>query len=109
MNRIDIKPVSLQFQKITEAKEIYLEIYERYIKYVVRFAADEPLIEDDENSGWENIITDFEVIALKKNIAGIEKTYIEKQHHWKVSIMVSGFAFDIQMFFKRQSEMEPVY
>jgi hypothetical protein len=107
--KIIIKPVSLSKQKLIEPKHCFLELHENYIKYAVAFLADEPTSEEDDKMPYEQIITDFEVIALKKNICGVERTYIQKEKRWQVDIMVSGFGNDIKTFYKFQSEAEEVY
>lgn len=105
---IDIMPIQLENQKIKECTEYYLEIRDNSILYSARFYADEPIDENDKSLGWETVFNCFKTVARKENIAGIEKT-LTKYKYWGIYIMVSGFANDMKIFFKRESEAQELF
>lgn len=108
IERINIKAIQLENQKIGECTEFYLELRDNSIEYCARFYADEPKDENDKGLGWENVFNCFKTIARKSSIAGIEKTYT-KYKYWGIYIMVTGFANDMKMFFKRESEAQELF
>lgn len=108
IERINIKAIQLENQKIKECTEFYLELRDDSIEYCARFYADEPKDENDKDLGWETMFTCFKTVARKSNVAGIEKTYT-KYKYWGVYVMISGFANDMKMFFKRESEAQEVF
>lgn len=108
IERINIKPIPLENQKIKECTEFYLELRDNSIQYCARFYADEPKDENDKDLGWEPIFNCFKTVAQKSSIAGIEKTYT-KYKYWGIYIMVAGFANDMKMFFKRESEAQELF
>lgn len=108
IERIDIKPIELENQKIKECTEFYLELRDDNILYACRFYADEPKDENDKTLGWESIFNCFTTVARKSSIAGIEKVYT-KYKYWGVYIMVNGFANDMKIFFKRESEAQELF
>ena len=106
---IAIKPVSLSNQKITEDKGCELHLNEDHVKYIIRFQADEPKDMNDHDLGWESAPSDFEIIALKKNIAGIEKALTLKPRRWQIAIIVTGFANDLKLYFLKQEEAQDIF
>jgi hypothetical protein len=108
IEKINIKPIKLESQKIKECTEFYLELRDNSIQYCIRFYADEPVDENDKTLGWETIFNCFKTVARKSNVAGIEKTYT-KYKYWGIYIMVSGFANDMKLFFKRESEAQELF
>ena len=108
IEKIDIKPIQLENQKIKECTEFYLEIRDNSILYAARFFAEEPINEDDKELGWKSVFNCFKIVAEKENIAGIEKNYT-KYKYWSVYVSVLGFATDIKMFFKLESEAVEIF
>jgi hypothetical protein len=99
-NKITITPIALKNQKPTDIKECFIELFDDYIHYKVEFYASEPNDENDHDLGWEEqVYNNFETIALKKNIAGIEKSFT-KDKKWGVYVMVDGFSGDIKCYFR---------
>lgn len=108
IDRINIKPIELENQKIKECTEFYLELRDNSIEYCGRFYADEPNDENDKSLGWDSVFNCFKTVARKSNVAGIEKTYT-KYNYWGIYITISGFASDMKLFFKRESEAQEVF
>lgn len=105
MNRIPITPLTLENQRPTDdPNHCYLEITPNYILSYLSFWAEEPKNNDDKMMGWERVYNHFETYAMRDNIAGVEKQWMPKAKKWGVYIMVNGFASDIKIFFKKESE-----
>lgn len=109
IERINIEPVNLEDQKITEVTELYLEIRDNSLFYSCRFYADEPVNEDDKELGWVNVFNRVKNVAFKERIAGLELQYIAKSKKWGVYILVVGFANDMRVFFKKESEANELF
>lgn len=109
LERIDIAPVDLEDQKITEFKELYLEIRDNSLFYSCKFYADEPKDPEDKAIGWKNLFNRVQNVAAKEKIAGIEKSFIPNTNHWGVYVMVTGFAQEIRVFFKKENEATVVF
>lgn len=107
--RINIEPVSLEDQKITESAELFIEIRENSLFYSCRFYADEPNNPDDKELGWSNVFNRFKTTASKNKISGIELSYLSKAKKWGVYIVVNGFANDMKLFFKKEADANDVY
>lgn len=108
IEKINIKPVSLEDQKLTDVTELFIEIRDNSLYYSCRFYADEPKNPDDKELGWNNVFNRFRTIASKDKIAGIELNYLPNARKWGVYIMVTGFTSDIKVFFKKESEANAV-
>lgn len=109
IEKINIPGVDLENQKITDFTELSLEIRDNSIVYTAKFYADEPINTDDKELGWQNVFNSFRLIAAKTKIAGIEKSWINHAKKWGVFVFVDGFANDIKMYFKRESEAEALF
>lgn len=109
IEKINIPSIDLENQKITDFTELSLEIRDNSLAYTARFYADEPKEENDKGLGWHNVFNSFRTIASKNNIAGIEKSWLSQAKKWAVYIFVNGFANDMKMYFKRESEAEEVF
>lgn len=101
VEKIPIAPLALTEQKPTEIKEGYIQLFPTYLFYKIEFYADEPIIRNDLESGWENVFNSFDIIALKKNIAGLEKSFTGNKK-WVVIVLVNGFGSDLKIYFKTQ-------
>ena len=101
VEKIPIAPLALREQKPTEIKEGYVQLFPTYLFYKIEFFADEPIISNDPESGWENVFNSFDIIALKKNIAGLEKSFTSSKK-WVVIVLVKGFSNDLKIYFKTQ-------
>lgn len=106
---IQIEPLSLENQKPTDITEFYFEIRDNSILVSCRFYADEPKNADDKALGWHNVFTCFRTVAAKQNIAGLEKTFMSDSGKWGIFIMISGFANDIKVFFKKESQAQELF
>lgn len=109
IEKINISPVSLEEQKITEFREIYLEIRDNSLFYSCNFYADEPVDPEDKAMGWKNAFNRVQVVAAKDKISGLEKSFISNTNHWGVYTLVTGFAQEIRVFFKKESEATEVF
>lgn len=106
--KIVFTPIPLKFQKPTDVRDCYLELLDGRCKYYAEFYADEPIIADDADSGFHSVYNKYEIVALKRNIAGIEKSFTSDKK-WVVYIIVSGFNSDIKVFFKLQSQAQELF
>lgn len=100
--KILLNPIRLKYQKPTDVKECFIELFKEHLYYKLELWADEPVIDDDEDSGWVNVYNKFDIVALKKNIAGIEKHYT-KDEKWAVYIRVNGFANDLRVYYRTEA------
>ncbi len=101
--RIDINLVSLSSQQVIQGKHCFLEIHEKYVRYAVAFLANEP----DEDLGMtEETVTDYEIIAAKDAISGIQKYYNQVEKVWMVNIFYDE---DIKTFHKHRRDAEAIY
>lgn len=71
--KITIIPIKLKYQNPIDIKECSLELFDTHLRYKLRFKAEEPVLQDDENSGLTDRITDFDSVILKSTIASIER------------------------------------
>lgn len=107
-DRISIQPIELRNQRPTEIREGFIEFFTSHLRYKIEFFADEPIIENDLDSGWERVHNSYDIIALKKSISGVEKS-ITKDKKWGIYIMVDGFANDIKVYFRSQSASQQLF
>lgn len=109
IERINIAPVSLEDQKITDSSELFIEIRDNSLYYSCRFYADEPKNPEDKAIGWDNVFNRFRTIAQREKIAGIELQYLPNAKKWGVYIMVNGFASDMKLFFKKEADANDMF
>lgn len=109
MKRIDLHQPSLAKQKVTEQKGCFIQLEEKFIRLRLAFKADEPVIDDDEKSGWENRETDYEVVALKKKLAAIEFHWLNLSKRFRLTISVDGLGEDIKIYFVTRQKAIEVY
>lgn len=109
IEKINIAPVNLEDQKITEFTDLFIEIRDNSLFYSCRFYADEPINPDDKSLGWKNVFNAVQVVAAKERISGLEKSFIPNTNHWGVYILVLGFAQDMKVFFKKESEAAIIF
>lgn len=105
---IEIKPMHLRNQKMSEDGELRLEFFDSYFKYIGNFYADEPTDREDHSLGWDMVYNYFEVVADKKCVSGFEKSWSHLNEHWSVYIFINGMNDDIKLFFKTQKEADAV-
>lgn len=75
----------------------------------MEFFANEPVIDDDDLSGWkEGVYNYFNIISMKDKISGLEQSFT-KDKKWAVYILVTGFAQDLKAFFNKRSEAEELF
>ena len=101
--KIPIIPIALEYQKPTEIQDCFVEFHEKYLYYRMRFFADEPVIDEDKDSGWSNRFNSFDTYVDKEKISGIERCFTTNKK-WGVYIIISGFATDLKIFFKKENE-----
>ncbi len=102
--RIEITPVNLKAQRPIEVNKFFIELAEDHLRYVLDFLASEPKDKTDETLGWEDVKNNFDVIALKKCIAGLEKSWSTWNKKWCVVIIITGFQNDLSVYFKKEEE-----
>lgn len=100
--RISIQLIDLKNQRPTNIEECYIELLEDHLRYKVIFWADEPIIYNDIESGWEPVLNDYDIVAMKEKISGVEKSYT-KDKKWAVYIIITGFANDIKVYSKSKT------
>jgi len=106
--KISIKPIELRNQRPTDIKDCFIELFDDHLRYRVCFYADEPIINDDTESGWEQSYNDFDITAMKRSISGVEKSFT-KDKKWGVYILVSGFSNDIKVYSKTQTVAQQLF
>lgn len=107
--KINISPIKLRNQEPTEIKDCYVSLHESHLNYKMEFFANEPIIEDDPQSGLkEGVYNFYNIIALKEKISGMEQSFTADKK-WAVYIIVTGFAQDIKMYFTKRSEAEQAF
>lgn len=101
--KIIITPIVLKDQKPTETKECFIELFEQYLQYRMEFFSTEPVNIDDHEMGWnEGVYNNFDIIAVKAHVSGIEKSYTSDKK-WGIYIIINGFEKDLKVFFKTQA------
>lgn len=78
---------------------MFLELHQDRLRYLVEFNAEEPIIDEDISSGWQEVHNYYDVTAIKANVCGLEMT-ITKNGKWGVYIIVNGFANDLRIYFR---------
>lgn len=106
--KITITPIVLRNQKPTDIKECYIELFSDHLYFKIEFHADEPIINDDPDSGWEPVFNSYEWMVMKRNIAGIEKSFT-KDKKWAIYICINGFANDLKTYFRTQEPAQKLF
>jgi len=99
---------SLSRQDIIEPRASYLELRERDFTLLLRFRASQPQ-EKDDSLPWEEVDSDFELVGKRTAVTAVEKMWIQDEKRWRINIGMKGTARDIQLYFKKQVECEPIY
>lgn len=107
--RYPIKAVELTQQKPIKQREGYLELTGTYLKWVLSFRAEEPMIWDDEKSGKTERDNYYEEIALKHCISGLQKHLLSDTDKWKVVVQVMGFSTDINLYFDERKQADEMF
>ena len=108
LEKIELKEISLSKQKMTNWNGAYIELFDNYIKYFISFYADEP-DKNDEHMPWINVFNKYDIVAKRECMVGLQKDYLPKEKIWTVQIVMSGFATDLKMYTKRESEAQELY
>lgn len=101
-DKILITPIALKNQRPTDIKECFIELNDDHLFFKLEFWADEPIIQDDIDSGWEPVFNSYVWTAMKRNIAGLEISFTNDKK-WGVYIVISGFANDLKTYFRSRS------
>lgn len=107
--RIDIKPLDLEEQTISESTELFIELTPTYVRYKAKFTAEELTSAHDPYSGWTTKQRDFDWRIHKNAITSIDRTFLSDQKIWKIILTVTGSNVDVDIYIRRQSECERVY
>lgn len=108
MEKIAITPIQLKNQKPTDIKESFLELHDNHVYYHIEFYADEPKDDNDFDLGWENVYNKYDIIALKKSVAGLEKSFT-KDKKWGIYIILFGFTNDLKVYFRSETAAQQFY
>lgn len=108
MERITFTPITLRFQKPTEVKECFIELYENVLRYKIEFQADEWKDENDEQMGEESVYNYFDIYAFKKSVSGIEMSFT-KDKKWGIFIRLNGFASDIRLYCRTKTTAQEIF
>lgn len=100
----DIQPVDLKFQRVLEVKKITLKLFETHLHYDLLFKAEEPIIEGDIESGWEESVTDTEIFSRREDVTTIDRYFIENPGVHCVMISVRGTRDEIKIYFKNRKD-----
>jgi hypothetical protein len=106
---IHIKPIDLEHQKPAKEADITLELHEKYIAFRGRFYAEEPIDVDDKGLGWETVYNNFDIIADKRQVVCVFKKLFSKEKRWAVYVYVNELGYDIQMYFKKETEAQEIF
>jgi len=110
MKRIDIIPIKLENQEpFGDDAAMWVELHDKYIKMRHKFMAREPIDIDDKAMGWEDVRNDYEMIARKEFIAGIEKQWLSKSKKWAIYIMIEGISPDMKWYYKTETKATEAY
>ena len=104
MQKITIEAINLKYQKPTEVKSYYFELHDEHLTCLIRFLADEPIVAEDESSGWEQSLTDSEYFVKRSAITGIDLYKVDDPDVYCVLISAVGIAQDCKTYFKTRKE-----
>lgn len=102
-----LEPCDLEYQKIIEDINCEIEFCSYYVKVAYNFYAEEPIIEEDINSGWEEKEVKFECTILKKFVYGFDKVYFLKNNVWCLFIFYGSNT--LRIHFKNEKKLDVVY
>jgi len=108
MEKLPITLIPLKNQKPTDIKESWLELSDNHLVYHVDFWADEPKDNNDHDLGWEPVYNKYDILVLKKNIAGLEKSFTADKK-WGIYIIVSGFTNDVKCYSRSETSAQALY
>lgn len=103
--KLPFVPCNMRCEKIVEARDCYVELFEDRIKYVVDFTGSYARNCDDPLQGWEQAETRFIVHAMKAAIQTISFS-ITPEGKWAVTLYISGARQDIDIYFKNKDEQK---
>lgn len=108
--KIEFKPINMQYQKVQECKEAFLELNDDHFRYFIIMRAKEPINLEDPDMGWQDdVLTSIDAFCFKINVAGIEKSYQPENEQWRVLIAINGLGDDIKMYFKKEKEAQEIF
>lgn len=106
MEKINIVPIKLKYQTPIEIKECSLELFDTYLRYKLRFMAEEPALQDDENSGTVNRVTDFDSVILKSVIGSIERNRTDDGTYL---VVINSPQNAVKIYYNKRSEVIELY
>jgi len=106
--KLKFSPCELSNQKPFGDSDCYIELMGGCLRFVLRFKAMEPRLEDDPLSGMIERVNNFTVLCMRQNVAGVE-VMLTDDGLWRVLIAVSGFAEDLKIYFKKEKEARWMY
>lgn len=114
--KIDIVIIDLTRQKPIEVKECSITLEENHFEYVAIFKADEfqSEVEDEEfeklkedQTQWIESITDFRYFGFRRDILGVERTYLDNLKIHMVSLKTRDT--NIKIYYKKLKEANEMY
>lgn len=102
--KIEVKPINLKYQKPKEVKKYYVELFETHLTCVIHWMANQPIIDEDESSGWEDKLTDSEIFIKRSAINGIDRYYVRDPGVYCVLISANGIGEDFKTYFETRKE-----
>lgn len=103
---IPYKILSLKHQKIVEDLGCSIEFHSSYVRYRLKFFAIEPNNCEDLSLGEKDIERNYDCTFWYKNIASIEKEWLQEVQTWILVIQIDGMGGDARFHFKKESDCE---
>lgn len=105
--RIDIEPISLKYQEITDSREFFIEIDKDVFRWRTSFSTKEPKDKEDPMLGYIEQDYEWDVYVKKSSVVAVEidlGTPEDFDRHWCVEMAVSGRSADIKLYFKERDK-----
>ncbi len=106
---IEIKPVDLVNEKITEPITSQIELAENYLLYSAEYYGQIPKDVEDKQLGWEDYYQNFNIKKLRSTICSLEKRWVVEGAIWMVEIEAYGYPNSIHFQFQTEKEADVVY
>lgn len=106
MEKILYEIQSLNKQKIQEDLGCYIEIYPKFIKYHLKFFAEEDKDDQDKELGAELVERNYTGIIFKERISILEKEWLQFNKLWVFVIQCYGVNTDPRFYFKKESDCQ---
>jgi hypothetical protein len=105
---IEIKPISLSKQEVTESIECYLKFNDTYLEYRMNFWAKDKGPDIITGADDEPYAIDCTRIIKREAVTEIMMEYIPSEDVWSIIIEATGTTF-VRMYLKTERETKHVY